>query len=380
MSRRICGPQSYPSPLPAVAAHRLDGAAPEFPDRPLDDAAFRELADGAVTHRITGLLHAAVADGTLPATAEQVRAITAQHRQIQMRVLLLELQLPSVVGLLEDAGIECRALKGSALAHLDYPDPALRSFVDVDVLVRAADVDRTVQVTRAAGFRRSLAEPRPGFDRRFDKGMTLTSTAGFEVDLHRTFVLGPWGRLIDLDGLWDGCDTFTVGGRIVRALALHHRFLHACYHAALGDWPLRLGALRDVAQLLPRVDGPGNTGPSIPELARRWGGEAVVSAAITDTRRLLGITAGGPVSRWAEAHRPTRRDVAWLGLHTSEDKTFAAQALATVMVLPTWRERGSYLRALAWPDRSYVADRHRTPVGRYGHAVREILRGHGVGV
>ncbi|MHA6784816.1 nucleotidyltransferase family protein [Pseudonocardia saturnea] len=378
--RRICGPETYPPALPAVAAHRLDGSTPAFPDRPLDDVAWLGLTEGAVTHRITGLLHAAVADGVLPATPEQARAITARHRGIQMRVLLLEQQLPHVVGLLEDAGIGCRALKGSALAHLDYPDPALRSFVDVDVLVRASDVDRTVQVTHAAGFRRTLAEPRPGFDRRFDKGMTLVPPGGFEVDLHRTFVLGPWGRLIDLDGLWDACDTFTVGGRTVRALALHHRFLHVCYHAALGNWPLRLGSLRDVAQLLPRIDGPGYAGPSIPELARSWGGEAVVAAAITDSRRLLGLGPGGHVSRWAEAYRPTRRDVSWLALHTSEHKTFAAQALATVMVLPSWRERAAYLRALAWPDRSYVADRHRTPVARYAYALREIRRGHRVGV
>lgn len=379
VGRRICGPESYPTPLLAVAAHRLDGATPAFPDRPLGDAPWAALVEGAVTHRITGLLHAAVVDGALPTTPAQAVAITTRHRAIQMRVLLLEQQLPAVIGRLEDAGIGCRALKGSALAHLDYPDPALRSFVDVDVLVRAGDIDRTVRVMHAAGFRRTLAEPRPGFDRRFDKGMTLVPPAGFEVDLHRTFVLGPWGRLIDLDALWDGCDTFAVGGRTVRALALHHRFLHVCYHAALGNWPLRLGSLRDVAQLLPRIDGPGYAGPSIPELAGRWGGGAVVAAAISDTRRLLGLRPGGPVSEWAESYRPTRRDVSWLALHTSEDKTFAAQALATVRVLPTVRERAAYLRALAWPDRSYVADRHRTPVARYAYALREIRRGHRVG-
>lgn len=57
--------------------------------------------------------------------------------------------------------------------------------------------------------------PRPGLDRRYDKGITLVS---------------------DLT---------------VRALSRANRLLHSCYHAALGNWLLRLGSLRDVAEMPP---------------------------------------------------------------------------------------------------------------------------------
>jgi hypothetical protein len=127
---------------------------------------------------VTGLLNAAVDDGALPATESQVQQARATHLSITMRVLSLERELVTVVDLLAGEGIESRVLKGSAVAHLDYPDPALRSFIDLDVLVRASDIDRAVAVLSGAGFKRTLAQPRPGFDRRFDKGLTLIPRRG----------------------------------------------------------------------------------------------------------------------------------------------------------------------------------------------------------
>jgi hypothetical protein len=263
-------------------------------------------------------------------------------------------------------------LKGSAYAHLDYPEPALRSFVDLDLLFRPADIALAVSTLESAGFARTLAEPRPGFDERFDKGTTLRSPAGFEIDLHRTFVLGPWGVRVDLDALWDAGSPFTVGGRTLTALSAPHRFLHACYHAALGDWPLRLGSLRDVAQLTPATGQ-----EALLEPARSWGVQAVVAAAVADSTRLLGLPVAGPLRTWAAAYTPTRREEHWLALHTREDKTFAAQAVATLPVLPGWRDRAAYLRALVLPDDRYTADRHRSALSRVRYGVREALRGRG---
>ena len=58
--------------------------------------------------------------------------------------------------MLRRSGLDHRALKGAAVAHLDYPDPALRSFIDVDLLVRAEEWDDAIQVLREAGGSVSL--------------------------------------------------------------------------------------------------------------------------------------------------------------------------------------------------------------------------------
>jgi hypothetical protein len=318
---------------------------------------------------VLGQLRASVDTGALPASDEQRQEVRAAHRTVLLRVLSLESHLVDVHAVLTDAGVDCRVLKGSAYAHLDYPEPALRSFVDIDLLFRPAEIDRAVATLVAAGFTRTLAEPRPGFDRRFDKGATLRGAAGFEVDVHRTLVLGPWGVRVDLDALWDEGEPFTVGGRTLTALSAPNRFLHACYHAALGDWPLRLGSLRDVAELVPADEH------ALIRRARAWGVQAVVAAAVADSCRLLGVAPTGPLRSWAAAYVPTRREEHWLGLHTQEHKTFAAQAVATLPVLPGLRDKAAYLRALVMPAGQYTDGRHTSALSRFRHGVTEALRG-----
>lgn len=365
MGRKLCDEAAYPAPLLAVAAYQLSGTTRVLPAAPLGEQEWATALDGALTHRLTGLLTAAIGDGALPATDGQARQARAAHRTAQLRVLTLEHELRAIVELLAGTGIDSRVLKGSALAHLDYPQPALRSYNDIDLLLRADDIVRAVATLSAAGFTRTLAEPRPGFDRRFDKGMTLRPAANYELDLHRTFVLGPWGRRVRLDELWDEGQEFTLAGGTVRALSRPNRFLHVCYHAALGNWPLRLGSLRDVAEVLKTVDE-----AAVRRIAMDWGIEAIVAAAVADTQRLLGITGW----RWVESHVPNRREESWLGLHTRPDKTFAAQAVATLRVL-RWRDKPAYLRALVLPDARYTAGRHSSPLSRFAYAAREVHRG-----
>ncbi|MDQ0377655.1 nucleotidyltransferase family protein [Amycolatopsis thermophila] len=371
MGHRLCAESEYPAALLAVAAYRLPGSDRAFPAGPLPSEEWAALLEAAREHRMTGLLTAAIGAGAFPATCGQAREVTSAHAKNQMRVLALEGELLRILGLLEGAGIESRVLKGTAAAHLDYPDPALRSVNGLDVLVRADDIARSVAVLGTAGFERTPAEPRPGFDRRFDKGMTLRPPAGYELDLHRTFVPGPWGRMVDLDAVWDAGEEFTVAGRAVRALSRPNRFLHACYHAALGNWPLRLGSLRDVAEMLRVLD---HAPAEVLRTAAAWGAEAVVAAAVADAVRLLGIKVPGELARWAVAYVPSAREESWLGLHAQPDKTFAAQALATLRMLP-WRDKPAYLRALAFPDAHHTEARHHSPLSRFTYALREARGG-----
>jgi hypothetical protein len=374
LARRLCGEDSYPLPLLAVAGFGLPGASRTFPDGPLTEESWAQLQRAAHAHRLSGLLRAAVDAGALPATEAQRQRARAAHMAATARVLALEGELVELVDLLTGAGIETRVLKGTAVAHLDYAQPAVRSFIDLDILVRPTDFDRAVHVLAGAGFVRRLAEPRPGFDRRFDKGTTLVSPTGYELDLHRTFVLGPWGVLVDIDTLWDGGQELVVGGRTVRALSRPNRFLHACYHAALGDWPLRLASLRDVAEMLRGAD---HDGSALLRRASEWGVEAVVAAAVADSCRLLGLTDTGEIASWAQRYVPSRREESRLGLYTHADKTFSAQALATLVVIPRLRDKIAYLRALALPDAGYVAGRHPSALARFRFALREARRGRG---
>lgn len=373
MVRRLCPADCYPQPLLAVVGYGIAGAKRPLPNEPLCDDLWASVMSSALTHRVTGLLRAAIDENALPATEAQAQEAKAAHISAIVWVLSLERELLAVIDLLTEATIETRVLKGAAVAHLNYSRPEQRSFVDLDILVRPEDFDRAVQALITAGFVRRLHEPRPGFDRRFDKGTTLVAPGGYELDLHRTFVLGPWGLLVDLDELWaDDGQEFIVGGRRLRALSRDYRLMHACYHATLGDWPLRLASLRDVAEM---VLGTRNAPTNIQTLASRWRVEAVVAAAIADTWRLLGISTCTEVSEWAQRYVPSRQDEAKLNLYTHADKTFAAQALSTLRAMPRLCDKAAYLRALVLPDPQYVAGRHRSRLARFRYAIREARRG-----
>ena len=121
---------------------------------------------------------------------------------VLLRVLSLEQQLVAVASLLADAGIESRVLKGSAYAHLDYPDPALRSFIDLDLLFRPSDIARAVAVLGVGRFHAHPSRATAGIRPPVRQGHDAARATGFEIDLHRTFVLGPWGVRVDLDALW----------------------------------------------------------------------------------------------------------------------------------------------------------------------------------
>ena len=81
-------------------------------------------------------------------------------------VVLLERALGQGRDAPNESGVEHRVLKGSALAHLDYDDPALRSFGDNDVLVRSTQFDAAVAALTDRRAPRKFPEARPGFDRR----------------------------------------------------------------------------------------------------------------------------------------------------------------------------------------------------------------------
>lgn len=348
-------PESHHRPLArAVAAHGLAGTTLHLPTEPLRMGQFLQLLRSAQLQRITGLLWAAMRDGALPTTDEQLERAEWAHVEALAGVLSLERFLLDTVEALRGAGIPTRVLKGPALAHLDYPDPAWRTFGDVDLLVRAEDFDGAVAVITSLGHRRRNPEPRPGFDRRFSKGTSFLTDEGLELDLHRTFTMGPFGVRLALAELWSGSREFRLCGHRLEALRLEERFVHACYHAVLGEATPRLVPLRDVAQLA--LDRSLDLG-RVQQLIRASGGEAVVSRAVRHAWHELAIADVIAVSAWAEAYRVNSRETADLAVYEA-GSTYAIKSMASIRALPTWHDRVSFVHALALPERSYLGSRH----------------------
>ena len=140
----------------------------------------------------------------------------------------------------------------------------------------------------------------PGFDRRFTKAVSVDMPNTITVDLHRTLVLGPFGISAKVNELFQNDRHCQIGGRPVRILSQEHAFVHACMHAALGDWPPRLVPLRDVGQFLIAADLDLE---QVFATAHRWRVEAPVTYAISEANRRFGPF-DTPAVRWAQDTRP----------------------------------------------------------------------------
>jgi hypothetical protein len=354
--------------LGAVAAHGLPARA-ELPDHPLTDAELAALLDHATVERVTPLVAVAVASGALPATDEQAARVATAHERAMRLCVLLERALLETSTVLDRVGIPLRVLKGPAVAHLDYPDPAWRAFGDVDVLVASSDYDRALAALVDAGGRRRFSEVRPGFDRRWGKGACVVAADGTQLDVHRTFVAGPFGLTVDLAQLLLDPEPVVIGGRAMPALDRTNRFVHACFHAALGDQVARLATLRDVAQLVLTTE----LDPEVAiARATEWRADAVIARAVRLTWSRLGLDPH-PVAEWARAHRADRFQLRALRAYTGSSRSYATQVVAGLSAVRGVPEKMAYVRALMVPDAQHLAARD----GSYSRRVQRALRAFG---
>jgi hypothetical protein len=343
-------------PLVGVAAYGLAGSRCALPGVPLAEADWRGFLDKVAQERLAGLLGIAIQRGAFPVTDRQLDEAATLQTEVAVVALLLERLLLLVSEQFDAADLDFRVLKGPSVAHVDYPDPSVRGFGDLDLLVRAEDFARAVELLEAGGGRRGIPELRHGFDHRFGKGAVIVMPDDLEIDLHGSFVAGPLGMTIDLEGLFATSTSFALGDRYLAGLGTEERFLHACIHAGLGR-PASLHSLRDVAQMglrpdldLDRVHG----------LARSWRATAVVARAVNMAWTKLDLADSVAVSAWASRYRPDRADLRLLDAYVGGDRSFTRQAIATLRVIPRRRDKVAYLRSLVLPQRRYLEARGTT--------------------
>ena len=199
-------------------------------------------------HRLTGIAVAAHEARQLELASEQVDELLEHHRRVMVDALRIEQRMLQLHDAFTAAGIRVVVLKGASVAHTVYPDPAMRPFGDLDLLVSTTDWRAACETLREHGFTRDLPEPRRGFDERFGKAATHSDASGLQVDLHRTLVLGPFGLWLDPEVLLQHTETFALGGRAVARLDSTGLLLNAALHAGLGTSTPLLLPLRDVVE------------------------------------------------------------------------------------------------------------------------------------
>jgi hypothetical protein len=157
---------------------------------------------------------------------------------------------------------------------------------------------------------------------------------------------------------------------MLKALGAEERFVHACYHAALGDVQPRLMPMRDVAQIFFGKDL---------DMDRVWqvmtesSGGAVVARAVNLTWREFELPAGIDIARWAASYQFTRRELSDFAVYGGES-TYAAKSAAALRAIPTFGDKARFLLALLAPEPAYVAARHTSAIGRLARGIGQVRR------
>lgn len=256
-------------------------------------------------------------------------------------------------------------LKGTALAHALYPDPAARRRGDTDLLVRPADVGRARAALRACGFVPRTNPHGLQFQETWlhETGIGLVHA----VDLHWRLGESPlYLEALDMDGCFARARPIRadagLGGE-ARMPALVDTFIHGIFNQA---WHRAHGYLvegermRGPARLIWLIDNARLIGAMSEEdwqqLARRavaHGFAPLCLAAIARTHAALGVAAPAPaVARLRGAPRQT--DLAM----RLENPDLLACFLIDFRALRSWREKLALLAAHALPSGAHLREKY----------------------
>ena len=223
------------------------------------DADWASIAELARRHGVSPLLFWQLGQDTSNATPEQavppevVSGLREDLYTAAARGIRAETQLSRVLGALSRAGIPAIAVKGAALGAF-YPDPALRLYGDIDIMVRRAHLDAAEQALNAVGYR-CLASRGWWLQRFHHLPPMVNDAGGLLVELHwRLDYEVEKGRL-PAEDLWARAVGWTVRDQQAFRLDTVDAALYLCRHAVV-QHRVR-GAFRSLCDLVQLTRGWG---------------------------------------------------------------------------------------------------------------------------
>lgn len=269
---------------------------------PLSERQWTLLADEAARHRLRGLTYRALADGPsagdIPVPVRE--RLRAAYVEAAVRNALLFRETAQIAAALRAAGIPVMLLKGLHLARFVYPEPALRTMADADLMVPRDQLARAEQVLLERGYGpvpRPEIEPFCAWSNHLAK---LEKAGAADVELHWTIERPTSPFRIDLAGLWARSREAGLEGVPVRVLGaedlLLHLALHVSYHHRFDRSALK--GLADVQAVVRTYAGRGELDwDTVADRANAWGASGFVYTTLRLAERILAVPIPPPVLR-----------------------------------------------------------------------------------
>lgn len=215
----------------------------------------------------------------VPGVEDAVRRAAARHMRAVGDLRLVHACLGS-------AGLPFVVVKGPVLVERLYASPDLRSYVDLDLLVRPTDLGAAVSALEAGGCI-LLDANWPLLQRAGVHELRLLGPTGGAIDLHWSLGKGP--GTVDLspsvDTLLHRAVAWRLGDVSLLTLDWADTVVHLAVHAAASGGH-RLLWCADLRAAL--TDGPADAGPSLAPRAEQWRAGPQLHLMLARTRASLG--------------------------------------------------------------------------------------------
>jgi len=209
----------------------------------------------AEAHGVAGHLTACVRSLDEDVVPPEIRQTLVDRRRAQIFFTLkLTAELFRILDRFTSEGIGALVVKGPVLAVQAYGDSAVRSYGDLDLLVRQRDIRRATELLSAAGF--SPAVPLSAIDAGKIPGQYLFSKPDSKliVELHNDLTLRYFPRRLPIEEFFARQIRVHLDAREAPALSVEDELVLICIHGAKHFWE-RLMWIADVAALVSRQTG-----------------------------------------------------------------------------------------------------------------------------
>lgn len=206
----------------------------------------------AQEHGVLGQLAACLnGDSAAVASLEVKHSLLELRRAQNFQTLRLTAELFRLLELFAAQGISALVIKGPALAAQAYVDPSVRTYGDLDMLVRQRDIRRATELMIASGYQ--AAVPLSAIDAGKIPGQYLFSMPDSKllVELHNDLTLRYFPRPLPLEDFFARKIRVPLDAHEVPAPCVEDELVLICVHGAKHFWE-RLSWIADVAGLIAR--------------------------------------------------------------------------------------------------------------------------------
>jgi hypothetical protein len=250
-------------------------------------------------------------------------------------------------------------LKGPALAESLYPDPALRPFSDLDLLIHRESLPAADGLLQALGYHRHADAHSWEFDVAYDRATLYEAPDGIQVDLHWSLLSDPrfaWAESAGLE-VWERAVNIQIDGQAALGLCPEDLLLYLATHLAVHHGLAGLLWYWDLALLLQRW-GRRLAWASVLERASRWRVRRALGFALLGCELFFEQSVPAPVKARLRARGPRAALLRRLLRHRDADRLARLEHVIALLLVDRGRDVARALGRVVCPSPAWVQARY----------------------